>query len=254
MIRLLTDKIFLLTLCVIGGIIYYHADLLLWAVLANWVIYNCVSLIVHYDWSHKYLIPKNTFFKFILDVFGYLTALPGVSPRLFWKHVHQIHHRNWKDPEADYLQWELNHNHWVRYLFTVNARNTQHSSNWSKDLPQENTFFEKYFNLIIVSIHLCLFLILGFKYYFYFVLLQVWAFDRQMALVGEILPHINKITKEDERDFPWLFLYYGESAYHVSHHRYPLEFNLGKGWIKYLNIQYYFIKLFYNINPKVNIL
>jgi hypothetical protein len=254
MIQLITDKIFILTLFVTGTLVYYQADMLLWALVTNWIIYNCVSLIVHYDWSHSYLVPKNKVFKFILNIFGYLTALPGTSPRLFWKHVHAIHHRNWKDPEKDYLQWELNHNHWVRYLFTVSARNTQHGSNWSNGLTREPTFFEQHFNLVIVTLHVFLFLLLGFKYYFYFVLLQVWAFDRQMALVGEILPHVNKLAREDERDLPWLFLYYGESAYHVSHHRHPLEFNLGKGWLKYLNIQYYFVRLFYNINPKVKLL
>ena len=255
--KILTDKIFLLTLFVIGTVIYYGADLLLWAVLTSWLVFNCVSLIVHIGWSHNYLIPKNKVFKFFLDLIGYLTVLPslkGVSPKIFWKYVHPIHHRYWKDPEKDYLQWELTHNHWLRYLFTVDARHRQSSEDWAKHFNNDKTFVDRHFNLIIITLHLLFLFLLGFKLYFYFVLFQIWAFERQMALVGEIIPHINKKSREEEHDQLLLFPFYGESAYHVSHHRYPFVLNLGTGYLKYFNIQYYFIKIFYNINPKVKII
>ena len=255
--KVLTDKIFLLTVFVISTVIYYGADLLLWAMLMSWLVFNCVSLIIHIGWSHNYLIPKNKVFKFILDILGYLTTLPsrkGTSPKVFWKYIHPIHHRYWKDPEKDYLQWELNHNHWLRYLFTVDARHRQSLNHWGDHFNLHESFIDRHFNLVVISLHLLFLFLLGFKYYFYFVLFQIWAFERQMALVGEIVPHINKHTQEEEHDQPLLFPFYGESAYHVSHHKNPTELNLGPGWTKYLNIQYYFVKLFYNINPKVKLI
>lgn len=236
---------------------YYNADLLLWALLTSLIVFNCVSLIIHIDWSHNYIVPKNKFVKFFLDLLGYLTALPsvnGVSPKVFWKHIHPIHHRYWKDQEKDYLQWELNHNHLLRYLFTVDARHRQTTTKWYDYFSVTDSFIDRHFNLVIILVHVLLFWLLGFKYYFYFVIFQIWAFERQMTLIGEIVPHLNKRTREEEHDSPWLFPFYGESAFHVSHHRYPLELNLGQGWKKYFNIQYYFVKLFYNINPKVKLI
>jgi hypothetical protein len=261
-----TDIMLLCTLTVVGGLVYYKADMLGWALLFSIVVFNCGCLVVHEGWSLKYLVPINKWIKYVFDMFGYMTFFPtpnSVSPRLYWNYIHISHHIKWKDPD-DYLQWGLDHNNPLVYLFTSKFRKTKRIvskevldtevTKYLKKLDRFEQFVDKHYNAVTILIHLTLLALLGIKIYFYFVFLQVWIFTRSMVLFGEIMQHKGKKTKDDEKDNSLLlFPFFTSNVYHISHHVYTNEMNLGTGWLKYFNIQYYFIKIFYNLAPGVTI-
>jgi fatty acid desaturase len=259
--KAITDKLLIFTVVVFILLLnFYSTKLLICAIVANWIIFNCVSMIVHEGWSHNYIIPKNNIVKCILNTVACLTHIPSkYSPFAIWKELHLSHHKFFKDPDYDYIQYDLNNNNWFTYIFTSNLRvkkNIIKDTNFDQyvdKLDSVDRWFNKHYNKVIVISHISLLLLLGASYYFYFVIFQIWLFGRQMPLIGEWLPHKHAKNKHDENDNSWLFFYYGSNAYHVSHHRYINEMNLGQGWLKYLNIQYYFIKLFYNVNSKCKI-
>jgi fatty acid desaturase len=266
LIKASTDIMLLCTIAVAAGLIYYQADMLGWALLFGLFVFNCGSLIVHEGWGHKYILPKNKLIKFIADMFGYLSFFPtpkSISPRLYWNYVHITHHIKWKDSD-DYLQWGLDHNNSWIYLFTSRFRKTKRivtddifkreTDKYLKNLNQFERFVDKHYNAVTIGLHILLLAVLGIKLYFYFVFFQIWLFTRSMVLFGEIMQHKGKKTKEDEKDNSLLlFPFFTSNTFHISHHVYPNEMNLGAGLLKYFNMQYYFIKLFYNVSPHVSI-
>lgn len=260
--KILTDKILIFTLVVCLLLVeLFSSKLLFCAIVANWIIFNCASIVVHEGWSHNYITPKNNIFRCILNVVACLTNVPSkYSLMFFWKETHLTHHRFWKDHKDDYVQWELNNNNWFTYIFTSRIRKKKNITylmnveQFRDKLNSIDKWFDKHCNTITIITHLILLVVLGITYYFYFVLLQIWLYGRQMSFFEEWLPHKHAKDKAEEHDTAWLFFYYGSNAYHVSHHRYINQMNLGSGWLKYFNIQYYFIKLFYNVNPRCKII
>ena len=63
----------------------------------------------------------------------------------------------------------------------------------------------------------------------------------------EYITHYNNLYREEDTDHPWYFFLCGNHAYHSTHHRNLRAVIVGAGWLKYFNVQYYYIKLFYNL-------
>lgn len=261
--RIFSDAVIISTLLILLGLVYFHSFLIVWALLITWLLFNCASLIVHEGWAHNYITPKNKFIGYIMDLFGYLTFLPNtksksISPKLFWMYQHILHHKHWKGD--DVVQWGLDHNHWLIYTFTSKMKKSKRILNdeiiknetnrYTNGMDSFSKLIDDYYTEVILLIHLTLLLAMGVEYYFYFVLFQAWIFGKIMIIVGEIIPHYKK-TASEEKDALYLFPLVTGNAYHVLHHQYQNVLFLGKGWLKYINIQYYFIKLFYNIRPGV---
>jgi hypothetical protein len=255
-------------LLVIFGIVYYQADLLGWALLFGYIFSNLISIIHHLYWAHGYVIPKNKFIKTILDLLGYI-SWPSIfiHPKFFWTYTHHYHHKYWGTPD-DFVQITSNIVTFIRYVIfrplslflkfssvtTENIGSIKKMIAYTEMMIQSNqdkvkSFIDRYYRILTMIIHLFLLILIGTKYYFYFIFFPIWMYSVHLALFGEYIAHAKSITKKTEKDYHWMFLFATEYSYHYSHHRYNALI-LGPGKWRYLNLQYYFIKLFYNIQTK----
>ena len=250
---------------IIFGFIYFHSSLIWWSILASWIFCNCVSLIVHEGWGHQYVTPKNRYVGYVLDIVGYLGmplfAFETQSRKIMWKVLHKIHHIHWKE-SLDYSQWDVDHNSTITYLFFPFRTNHMRQDMFYDKIADKvynkvylgmdtiSRFLDYNRNKIVILIHILSLVCLGLEYYFYFVFVPTYSYDVYHRYFGEVLAHKGKQTKDADYDIPWLFFICTSIAYHKSHHQYP-ELNLGPKWVKYFNIQYYFTKLFFRINPAI---
>ena len=262
--NLITDVLFLELIIAIVGIIYYHADLLGVALFVSWIVCNFTILILHDTWAHRCIRPKNKYVGYMLNSFGYLmefTAEPisWISPRLVWPVTHNFHHNIWPTEENDRATWALN---WIPYLFLTVSENrsvtklsnnmvTPASQKYLTELDPVLRFIDDNYRWLVPLVHISLMAIIGIHYYFYFVFLQIWIHGRFKRLFADIIPHFNKKPWHEETDSAWLLPICTQHAYHITHHKLPGTINFGPGKLKYINIQYYFVKLFYNIDAKI---
>ena len=259
------------------GLIYYHSTLFLWALILAWVLCNFICIVTHEGWGHQYIVIKNKYIGYFLDFIGYLVnwlpfsvGINNFSSRGWWKCLHHHHHRIWLEDYKlnkqtvspyDHVQYELDNNHWVVYLFfgkrkfIPNIYNKQiidrDIARMRDNLDPIESFIDQHINWMMWAFHLFFIILFGLEYYFYFVLLQVWIWQRYMLLFQEIIPHYGHKDRFEDHDYPWWFLVCTGNAYHVDHHRNVSVINFGPGWIKYINPQYYFTKLFYTIRVPI---
>jgi len=248
------------TLLVVVGLFYYsNLTLFLYSLIIAYILSNCVLILVHEGWVHKYITPKNRIIEFFLDYIGYIIFN---TSKIRWQFLHTHHHKYWKTNE-DWDQYGVDHTPWYLYLFFLYRINPPESitkrtkiiedffKRSYESLNWESKILEKYFHQIVIATHMLFAILFGLEIYFYFLFLQVWIFIRLFKLFNEIIPHRHKKTAQEEADATYLFLLCTNAAYHTSHHVYKGTIFFGKGWLKYLNIQYYFVKLLYKVHVKV---
>lgn len=245
-----------LTILVIFGLLYYQADLLLWAVLFAYIISNCASVIQHSQWAHRDIQPKNKIVEYVFDFIGALFGTTLLtSPRISWGVGHAYHHNEWGSDHDDIfeslkLNGPFKHLLFVKKYGPAQERATEYiESKIAKYISTLNpvaNFIEKHFFFIALISHILLLLLLGIKLYFYFVVFQIWFHNIYQALFGQVIAHPTDGTPATEKDRPKLFLLNPEYSYHKSHHE-DRALIVGPGMRKYFNIQYYFIRLFYSI-------
>lgn len=231
-----------------------NTEYFLYALITGFVISNCVTLIFHEYWAHRQICPKNRIIGFIFDYICHLF----VHDRITWVYSHINHHRHWKTSQDK--DWkEMLRMRWIYYfVFSSPVHNSGYSaeienkrSSLTSELLPESQFLQNYIKEITLVTHLIFLLTFGLSIYVYFLLFQIWIFHKYIICFDELVTHYNNKTQEEEVDRPLLFLICCGTAYHKSHHMLSDSLILGPGKLKYLNIQYYFIKLFYNITAKV---
>ena len=250
-------KSIIFTLFLITCLLYYRFDLIGWSLLAAWSMIAMAPIIVHEYWGHNYITPRIKLIGYLLDLCGGLIMLPYPSgpPRQLCRIGHALHHRYFPGPN-DLIQYELANNNWFRYIFKfkMNTDTKLHelyrtlSINEYKQIYKNLDWVEKLFEdhtiLIITSLHLLLIAILGFHLYVYFILVPIQC--RSLLLVfTEFITH--KLHTIDQ-DMPWAYPLVLNSAYHNMHHRHIDKLVLGPKFVRYINPQYYFIRLFYKVN------
>jgi hypothetical protein len=232
-----------------------NVDYLWYSLGIGYVLSNCMTIVIHEYWVHQQLRPKNRIVGFIFDYIGHLL----VSDRISWGYAHLYHHTHWKSPQDIEVTAMLS-NSWIYYLMGASPvhGNIAHASSIearreseTNRLLPESKFLQKYVVEITIITHLILLLICGLTVYVYFVLFQIWLFHKYIIGFNELVTHYNNKTQEEEVDIPYLFPICCGTAYHKSHHALSDSIILGPGKLKYFNIQYYFVKLFYNITAKV---
>lgn len=245
--------------------IYSNIDLLAYALIAAYVTSNCMAMVIHEYWVHDQLRPKNRIIGFIFDYLG----LMFFGSRLTWKYRHNYHHIHWKN-EKDVETSMMLKDHWLYYLFSRNKGQYYQENSDNKDLkkvyddavdyyfrmrnqlPIESQFLDNNVIPITILSNLIFLLLLGPIIYIYFVYFQTWVFQKYIPGFNELVTHYNNKTREQESDTPYLFPICCGTAYHKTHHTYITKLVLGPGWVKYFNVQYYFVKLFYKLKPGIS--
>lgn len=232
-----------------------NTSYLFYALVVGYIVSNCMTLVFHEYWSHNQLRPKNRIIGFIFDYICHLF----VHDRISWIYTHTYHHRHWKSVQ-DIEVTDMLHMGWFHYFIFASpvhgnpghyaATEVNRASMMSQLLP-ESQFLQTHVKEITIATHLIFLLTFGLSIYVYFLLFQIWIFHKYIVVFDELVTHYNNKTRDEEHDNPYLFPICCGTAYHKSHHALLDSIILGPGKLKYLNIQYYFIKLFYNITAKV---
>lgn len=233
----------------------HNINYFLYALAFGYVFSNCMTLVFHEYWVHRQLRPKNRIIGFVFDYLCHLI----VHDRISWIYSHTYHHRHWKTPQDIEVNAMLADS-WVYYFMFASPvhGNSAHTvaieagrASVMEHLPPESQFLQKYVIEITIATHLIFLLIFGLSIYTYFLLFQIWIFHKYIVVFDELVTHYNDKNRDEEVDNPYLFPICCGTAYHKSHHALFDSIILGPGKLKYLNIQYYFVKLFYNITAKV---
>lgn len=238
------------------------------ALLVGWVICNCITMTIHEDWVHDLITPRNRLSAFIFNYMGYV--LWDIK-RIYWRYGHKDHHQIWKTPVDPYISWK-DYSGWrialtnlpmegpsnkrlladpafIEYRRKYVDGIIEYYPRYLNSLTPENQFLEKHQTIIIPLTHMAFFFAFGAVNYIYFLLLQCFLFRSYIIVFDEIVTHHNDKTREEESDQTHWFPICCGTAYHTTHHNNPTMVVLGPGWIKYVNIQYYFTRLFYKLAP-----
>jgi len=234
---------------VIGMYIYYTPTLLISALITGYVLTNCMAMNLHEYWVHDLIKPKNRIIGFIFD---FITSILWTTTRPGWRYVHSFHHIHWKT--ARDLDAGAYATPWLQYLlFGIPEKNkhmiptdqtdstlSTRDENFNALLP-ESQFLVRYAGYIRIVTHLLFLLICGPAIYIYFLFLQFWLQTRYIVYFNEIVTHHNNKTRYEEADTPYLFPICTGTAYHNTHHMHADVLVVGPGWVKYFNVQYYFV-------------
>jgi hypothetical protein len=243
--------------------VWADPTLLIYSAIMAWAFCNCSAMIIHEWWTHDLIIPRNRVISFVFDYLGHILF---VTNRLVWRFEHRWHHVWWKtDKDIDYVFKDTPKWFYLMLSTPIAAflgkptpdkpegfyeeREKCYKENVVKLTP-ESQFLEKHWVSISVVSHTILIILLGYVNWTYFVLVQAWLFRCYIIGFNEIVTHWPmELTREQESNTPYLFPLCCGTAYHTTHHFEPTTIVLGPGWIKYVNIQYWFIRAFFKIAP-----
>lgn len=253
----------ILTITLFSGMAYYKFDLFWWALLASCVIANTVLIVIHDGWSHRAITPKNKWLGWFLEYYGYLysvTTFRKIDHKKNMMVGHLVHHRYFYDTVKDNIYSGLMHNTWFQYLFMCNqVADIETTKFYEQQINQEymglyykfdkfTKFMADNFRPVLAISHIILFLILGFKYYLYFVIMPLWYYGLFLHTFVEWLYW--KVAS-DGRDLPFMYPLILGSSYHNLHHKYPERVIVGPRPLRYINPQYWFVKLFFKTDAEI---
>jgi len=255
LIKLLPYKNLILTIVSVFGLFYYKFYLLGWAVLEAWFISNLLFLNIHEKWGHGYILAKNKILNVIFDIISYLfiiklPVIENFSLEAGYK-SHYLHHKYWQT-NNDNVDYRLKNSNAFSFIFgdtkDVDFKNhdvTLPKTNYYNS-NSEIKFIDQHQKIIMLLLHIGFLTILGIKYYFYFVLLQIWFYNIYDRIFIEYVPH--KLLK-NKQDVPILIPFVGTSAaLHNEHHIRNTHTLDDSGLLrKYLNPHYYLTKLFFKL-------
>jgi len=245
----------LFTVLSVAGLFYFWNQLFWISLAVAWVICNLVLIVCHEGWGHNYISPKNKCIGVIVDVFTYIFLLlyscnkSIAHQKMLWK-SHYIHHTTWLDT-TDQILSSINNN-WITHVFFKPIGQSPGEDFDTQVVEYLNTLspivriIEKFSRYIATTIHILFLVYFGVEHYFYFLFLPIWYFRIYITVFSEVIPHS---VLGNKKNSPWTFPLALNNAFHVTHHR--IGFYLGPKWTTWINIQYLFIKLFYNIKVKI---
>ena len=237
------------------ALIFYYQDWLLLAI-SIWfahLMWGLIEFADHDYFEHRYVVPKNRVLQHLIDYLCYIWMPFTYVDKSASMRIHMYHHKYWKTDRDTFdhkinsaILWFTNPPIFSKPIAKVKNRLLKEYA----DFP----YVVKYLREIEIAISIIVVALVGFKYYFFFFLFPILlrgAFQGQHDMWFLIL---------GERDHPWVFPIGLNQSWHLTHHRTGMNiqktwgevFN-GPWWVKYLNPQYYFGRLFFKLKyqPKV---
>lgn len=250
MLNLLKYKYIFTLIVILSGLVYFQFDLLVPCLVFSFAICTFCEIIMHEYWEHSYYTPKNKIIKVVIDTIG-LMYTAFMASRVELKSNHVVHHKYWKQ-DLDITHYNMQHAGKVKHLifghFSLKPGHWFILKKYTKltnKLTSIELLFDQYRFYIITAITILIIGIFSFKIWFYFCLIPAYLFYLYIVIFSELLPHAEP-TINEEKDRPWLFPLIFNLAYHKRHHAHQTEIFFGPGIFKYINPQYYFVKLFFN--------
>jgi hypothetical protein len=250
------------TIAAITGLIAFHSNLFWYSLIVGYFTCNLSTIVNHECWAHKYIIPKNKFIGYLLDLFAsacwfhYTDKRSLAYVKATYPIGHGNHHRQWLSPHD--LDTQSVKKNWIKHVFFISLAAVTHSKYspsfyqtdrkielYLKSLTPWQRFLETNSLYFMLAVHVGFMAYFGLMYWFYFMFLQVWYTRIYITMTTDVIPHV--ICKNNiDREIWWAWPLFLCNAYHITHH--TAGYYLGPNKLSdYFNIQYYFIKLFYNV-------
>lgn len=234
------------------GLIYFNNwHLLTISLFITYILWMFSETIGHDYIEHRYILPKNTFLRYIIDCFIYTVSPDYYADRSAAVKRHIYHHLYWKT-DKDMLTDRLKHGIFVFWV-GLNPFIKPTSENLSVLLKQykEFPFIIKYLREVEIILSIIFILLVGIEYYFYIVVLPIF-----FKIILEV-QHDYYLLHFKEQNYPWLFPFNLNQAWHYEHHhsfreKHTTWSHIFKGptWARYVNPQYYFVRLFFKLTAK----
>lgn len=234
---------------VIAGLLYFsNWYLFLWSIFLTWALWAVVEFPKHDYFEHRYVVPKNTIIKYIVDFILYALHPIMYYNRLWWISLHINHHKHWKSDKDHFTYASNNFLIILKTIFAFNFLRKPDQIGMDKILEEhaKGAWFFKYLVEIRIALFSLIILLFGFENFFYLVLLPTTS---KMIFDGQ---HDWYLGKFGERNYWFLFPITLNQSWHLYHHEnyrvVPRTWNdifLGPRWVKYINPQYYVARLLF---------
>jgi hypothetical protein len=242
------DNYLCLTTIVIGLIYYNNFTLLLAGLAVTWILWALTEVIKHEYLEHRYVVPKNTIIRYLSDLILY-----AVTPKIYLDKAqavreHNYHHLYWKSERDEFIKKVRSA--LIPGLDDPMFLNRPTAENLNKLLAehQQGKFLIKYLVELRVLFAVGFVAVFGLEYFIFLVLLPVI-----LKTVMEY-QHDLYIDRFGEKDYWWTWPLSLNQAWHLEHHRTfkrkPVSWDeifRGPRLLKYLNPQYYFLRLLFRL-------
>jgi len=236
-------KITIETILCVVGIAYFPIEYVLYGFVFSTVFgLGVVATTLHDYVSHEYVIPCNAFVGSIVLM---LVAMYGGRSLQNNRNYHALHH-TFTNTAKDPTRTILDSTSWLGFMFNIRSPVTIYSKTITETSNALKTPVWRIINKYAIQVHLTLIVL-------WLILLPMWSF-----YIFYIIPvvHNNIVSKYVDlrfhksadrlaEDVPHLALLLGSSAWHNTHHKqWKVEF-CGSGKWKYVNPQYWTIKVLF---------
>lgn len=242
------DNYLCLTTIILGLIYYHNLKLLALGLAVTWILWALLEIIKHEYFEHRYVVPKNALIAYLADL-----TLYTFTPKIYIDKAqaireHNYHHLYWKTERDLFIQKVRGS--LIPGLDDPMFLQAPSNTNLAKLLESyaQGKFFIRHLVKLRLVFALAITLIFGLDIFIYLVLLPV--------ILKTVLEyqHDLYIDRFGERDYWWLWPISLNQAWHLEHHRTfkykPQTWNdifRGPRLFKYLNPQYYFIRLLFRL-------
>ena len=254
------------TVAAVVGIIALWSNLFWWSLLVAYFTCNISTITNHEGWGHRYIVAKNNYYEAFWDMFAHMCWFHYTDkrPLAYIKSTygigHGAHHRLWQDPED--LDTQSGKRSWAKHTWFISLADIAHSKMSAAfykidiiidqrvdKLPKWQQFVERQSLWIMLAIHLAFLAAFGFTAWFYFMFLQMVYVRTYITLLTDIIPHAG-VGNDPKKELWWTWPLFLDNSYHIRHH--TTGYYLGPKWTNPFNIQWWFIKMFYNETAKVS--
>lgn len=209
------------------------------------------------SYSTQVILIK-TWLNWLVHILAYL-YLPSLQKSTASSdiRVHIVHHKVWKT-NVDGIMGSIKEN-WIKHLCNppLHAANAADKNsmelinNIDISLYKSKWLFNDFLvdnRIYILSIiHLMIIMLFGITAYVSYFIFPVWYCIIIVSATSDFFFHSPK--RNPPKDGPWWTVpIWFNLTYHISHHAEPNILFFGKGWVKYINLQYWIFLLGYKTN------
>lgn len=197
---------------------------------------------------HKYVIPKNTLLKYLITMYTM-----SVNPNLYknkecCKQYHFTHHIEWGTTK-DVFTEDIKQGKYYNFRFSPFDKPSADELSLMLREYCEYPLIIKHLRLIQIAFYALLLWIIGLEYFLYLVMIPL------MLVPFLLIQHDWYLFKFGHQNYKFLWPLALNQAWHYEHHvnfrNRPSSINetfFGPRWIRYINLQYYFARLFFKVN------
>ena len=235
----------------LAGLMYFNNwSLLLLSLLITYVSWTFLEIAKHDYLEHNNIAPKNLVMKYIIDIILYITSPMIYVDKSGLIKLHVEHHKYWKT-EKDAFSYIVGNELVVGGAKSFNPIGKPNPENFAKLLKEypQAPWLIKYlreFEIVLAILFVANF---GVELFFYAILLPLIL---KPFLESQ---HDWYIIKFGERNYWFLFPLTWNQSWHYTHHTVYGKKNrswddifFGPRWVRYINPQYYFARLFFKLN------